>query len=319
VRAASGIVLLLASCTCAAEPFHHVDQHPLLAGLVLQPSRPARLPAAQAFSLDAQLAWSSTAVVQQRSNEQLTVDTESQEWRITGSYAVSNRWLLTAELPYRRTSGGSLDSFVENWHGFFGLPNGDRGQLPQDALRISYQRDGNSLLNITNDASGVGDIALAAGYALSQTPVHATTLWLTAKLPIGDSDELTGNDAANIGVALAHERSLGEYFCFSARLSVDKLGRGDVLSNQQRNWLYQGLVSLDWLFAKSLTLTAQLDTRSAAFSGTDLQFLGAATVLTLGGTFHFPAAWHLQLGVAEDLEVEASPDFTLLFNLRKNW
>ena len=69
--------------------------------------------------------------------------------------------------------GGELDTLIEDWHDFFGLPQGDRDKNPRDQLNIEYQRDGVLEYSQTEDSSGLGDIALSrwlpAGWTGSPT------------------------------------------------------------------------------------------------------------------------------------------------------
>ena len=58
-------------------------------------------------------------------SEAISIDGET--WRSTVSlrYGITDQWEVALDLPYIRQDGGSLDSFIEDWHGWFGLPNGD--------------------------------------------------------------------------------------------------------------------------------------------------------------------------------------------------
>ena len=40
-------------------------------------------------------------------------------------------------------------------------------------------------------------------------------------------------------------------------------------------------------------------------------------MFTLGGAIHFDSGWMLDLGVSEDVQVEASPDVTFVFGFKK--
>ena len=86
------------------------------------------------------------------------MDAEVIETRFHVEHSFWPKISLRAELPWRRVSGGSLDGFIENWHDFFGLPNGSRNRLPRDELLIEYRMADKTLLLVDESASGIGDI-----------------------------------------------------------------------------------------------------------------------------------------------------------------
>jgi hypothetical protein len=68
---------------------------------------------------------------------------------------------------------------------------------------------------------------------------------------------------------------------------------------------------------RGLHLKAQADAHTAAFNDTALDYLGDSLVLTVGGDYEFASGWQLDLGVSEDVQVEASPDVVFVVGVRK--
>jgi hypothetical protein len=303
-------------CPAFAAPFLTVDQNPLLNGFAFAPNAVARLPTTGATLYSSTLNWSSTAVIQDSTNEVLSVDTESQELRLSFAHAFSNRLTLRMQVPYRTSSGGALDGFVDDWHSLFGLPNGDRPALPQNDFRIAYERAGQTLIRNTEGGAGVGDISMAAGYQLSATPTRATSLWLNVKAPTGNSAELTGSGATDVTLTLAHEYQLSSRWQAYAQLNLAYLGTGELLPEQQRNSMLSGMLAFDYRYSRALALTLQLDGHTAAFTASNLALLGDAWILTVGGEYRW-SHWYIQVGVSEDIQVEASPDVNFVLSVGK--
>ena len=91
--------------------------------------------------------WGSSALIQSNGDEELIVDAETRETRLTLRRALGERFALQASVPYRYVGPGSLDSFIDDWHDAFGLPEGARPALPQDRFMLAYERAGAALLD----------------------------------------------------------------------------------------------------------------------------------------------------------------------------
>src|SRR3546814_14450901 len=104
-------------------------------------ARFAPLPTPQADSTDSgyriALDWTNEYVVDQSGGEDLLLDGESLRLGLNGRIR-HGQWLFGAELPLLFTGGGSLDGLIENWHDWFGLPNGGREQRPRGKYAYRY-------------------------------------------------------------------------------------------------------------------------------------------------------------------------------------
>ncbi len=307
--------LALSAIGAHADPFQSADYNPLLGGLTL--IAPARLLTNNQTSLQLALNWSSTAAIQQSANEALIVDAEIHEWRFSIDRAFGNRFQARIQLPYRTINGGSLDSLIEHWHSFFGLPRGDRPALPRNQVRIDYIRNGaNRLLIRDASRSGMGDISIDMGYRLQAEPNRATSLWSSITLPTGDADSLMGNGALTGTLAVAHTRSFERIELFGHG-AVTFRSRGGPLSEQQKSVVWQAMIGSDYRATDRFTVRAQLDGHGATFSNTGLAMMNAAYILTFGGEYALRNRWRAQFGVSEDIKVEASPDVTFAMSVAK--
>jgi hypothetical protein len=318
MRALLVVALLFTGSTALCAPFQTASQNPLLNGFLLNLTAPARLPVV-GNSVSAALNWSNTAVIQDGGDEHLVVDVESRELRLSFAHAFSDRLTLRLQVPYRTSDGGSLDGVVDGWHSFFELPNGDRPALPLNGFRIDYDPAGTTLASYSQPVSGVGDISIAGGYQLRATPTSATSLWLHLKAPTGDSAKLTGSGAADAALSLAHEQVLSSRWRAYAQLNFSYLGKGELLSELQNATVWSGLLTFDYCYSPALSLTVQFDGHTAAFADSGLALLGNAWIMTLGGEYRWRSRWYLQLGVGEDIKVEASPDVNFVISVGKDW
>ena len=283
------------------------DQNPLLAGLALPMPALTRVPGKGSIELAAAFNWGTTALVETNSREDLIVDAETREFRLQGAWGLTDRLALQWQLPYRYTGAGTLDSFIDSWHDFFGLPEGDRATLPKDQYRIAYERDNVVLIDSDASVEGLGDISVGLLYALAASERRHTTIAVDVEVPTGDADRYTGNGALDIVVVLAAEQRLGDRWTAYGQAGVSWLGDGDLLQAQQRDVVFSAMTGIGFDIASAVRLNVQLDAHSAAYEGSDIDYLGEAVILTLGGSIRFEH-WQLDLGVSEDILVEASPD-----------
>lgn len=290
-----------------AEPLHTRNQHALVALYGLPSPLPARLPAPGGGHVAGVVNWSNTEMEDLPAAGRYTLDAEVVELRMHAVHAVGERYAWRAEVPWRRTSGGSLDGFIDDWHGIFGLPGGSRRRLPEDQLLIEFEHGGTTLLRVDESASGIGDIPIAFGFQLQASERAALAAWLTVKASTGSADDLTGSGAADVAASLAAQSQPYEHWQLFGQASVAWLGEGDLMPERQERFAWTLMGGVTWDAWRSLDLTAQLEANSRLFD-LDAELDGDAVVFTLGGSWRTAGGWRFDLGLSEDLQVGASPD-----------
>ncbi len=315
ISCASAVACLIPVTGAHAEPLATRNQHPLVALYGLPMPLAARLPGAGSGRIGANLNWSNFATTDSSDQRSYTLDGEVFEVRVQAEHAMGDRFAVHGELAWRQLSGGSLDSLVENWHDLFGMPNGARDRLPEDALLIDYSAGESTLLRVENDSSGLADLPLSLGYQLTASERGAVATWLTLKVPTGKAEDLTGSGAVDVALSLAGERQLSDRWQLFGQANVAWLGNGDVLEDLQQDFAGSLLAGTTWQAWRGLELTAQLEANTAVMdTGTDLD--GDAVVLTLGGRYRTQSGWMWDFGFSEDLQVDASPDIVFLLAVR---
>lgn len=289
------------------------DQNPLLAGFELPSALPTQLPESQTWSFDTSFAWANSALVQAGARERIVIDAETRELRFAVARTFDSDYTLRMELPLRQTSGGVLDGFIDEWHEFFGLPEGARPTFARDELRILYERDGTVLIDERSRQSGIGDVSIQLGKKLSDGPL---TGWIGIKLPTGDADRLTGSGSVDAMAALAFEHRFGDRYRVFAQAAGSWLGEGDRMTAQQEDFAWSGSAGISARTVGNLRLTVQVDAHTRVFDS-DEDFLGESILLTIGGSYSIGNAWDLSFAVAEDIAVESAPDVTFIFQLKR--
>ena len=137
--------LLGAGSLAAADALHDHDNGPLTGIFGFPDSTEGALlleEGTDAWSM--LLLTASHSIADQTAAEALILDGETTRLELSYRRAVSERLELGLELPYLWHESGSLDSVIDDWHGFFGFPDGARASRPRDVLEFFYR-----------DASGV--------------------------------------------------------------------------------------------------------------------------------------------------------------------
>jgi hypothetical protein len=309
----------LFATSAAADSLPVIDQNPLLSGFEAPLSLPARIGDARSWSLETSFSWGSTALMQSSANESLLIDAETRELRLALQRGLSNGYAVRVQVPYRSMSGGSLDGFIDDWHDAFGLPEGARPSLPEDALRLFYRRDGAVLLDSRTSRQGLGDVSLEVGKSLVANPSSAVAVWTGVKLPTGDADDFTGSGSVNVSAGLIAEHRFGGRWLIYGQAAGTWMSQGDRLASEQRSVMWSAAAGLSARTFGALVLTAQLDAHTGVFDTNGLDYLGESVQLSIGGSYRFGADWLLTLGVSEDIAVESAPDVVFLFDLKKTF
>ena len=294
-----------------AAPLPLVDQNPLLIGIAQPLGVDATFPDAHATNTSAVLNWSNISLIENVGQESLVLDSELQEWRLSIVHALSSNFAMGIGIPYRKLSGGTLDSAIERWHSLLGLPNGTRPMLPQDNFTIDYERAGRSILARSSGYSGIDNLTLAFGYRPTLQSMFDCAVWLNVNLPLGNANPITQSDSTSVSINAFADRPLSSRWHAFARASFTYVEPSGLLQDWQRSTMWAGTIGFDYRATQKLSLTLQFDGHSAAFDSA-LKPLGSAWILGVGGTYSWSDRWQMQLGIGEDIKVDASPDVTFI-------
>lgn len=245
--------------------------------------------------------------------EQLILDGELHRTDLRYARRLSKRSSFSVELPWVYHGGGHLDSTIETWHEWFGLPNGNRHERPQNKLEYLYQRNSETLINIQDSQSGVGDVTLSLQHKLN-LPVELTYLWTTSiVLPTGSDKKLTGSGAYAASLTftmLSPPSSLASsqigWFASAGAVLYEHRG---LLSDYREDMLWFGQAGMNWRWTDWLVLKAQVESQSSLYRSILADMESPGLQLSAGFNARLGKRSSLELFFTEDLDVGTAPDF----------
>jgi hypothetical protein len=158
----------------------------------------------------------------------------------------------------------------------------------------------------------LGDTQVQLGKQITTEDNSASSVWISIKLPTGDSTRLTGSGHTDIALWLATQQQGNETTWLHAQLGGLYMSDTDVLKSMHKSTAWFGNFGLNYAYNNSLQLKAQFDAHSALYNS-QLDFLDTAIQLTFGGSYDFDKNNSIDIAVSEDIKTGSSPDVT--FNL----
>lgn len=309
----------MAATPVYADPVAFVDRYPV-ARLFAPPVATSAdfSNTAAAFSLTAD--WSTSATVSTRSLERLVFDAES--ITLTGRWQWQHRgWRFGVDVPLNYESGGVLDRPIDEFHQLFGLPEGDRPNLPLDDLQILYTRNGTDRFDVQGNDWGLGETHVHVGRALTQSPGRYSAWRAHLKLPTGSTRRLFGSGTFGAGVewhgmadTVWRQRSVRWF----GGAGVQWHDGSDLLSDEFRRsaaYAHAGVRMALWPAGRrpNIDAVAQVDVRSA-YIDSDLDGLGNAYALSVGGRWNRASGDAIEFVLVEDIVPRSVPD--VIFQVR---
>lgn len=240
-------------------------------------------------------------------------------------YGLRNNLEIGIDLPYIAQSRGHFNSFIQDWHKTFGLPNGGRDEAKGDQLLYSYTENGKNPFAVTDPSSGLGDVMLSVAMPVWKgAEQHPRRLALRAglKLPTGSSSDLLGSGSTDFSLRLCGEDP--QTFAAAGISWFGSLGglfmtKGEVIADRQRQAVAFGTVGFGWQPLSWLALKLQVDGHTAFYDSGLTELGDPSAQLLMGGTLELPANTKLDIAVSEDIVVNTAPDVVFHFDLRRTF
>lgn len=247
------------------------------------------------------------------------VNLDGETFRVAARLAVGlgKNWELEAEVPWLRHHGGELDATIENWHDFWGLPDGNRDEVARDLINFSYTGPA-ARFAMRRDVEGWGDISLALVRQLWQDEDQNLSLRAGVKLGTGDADELLGSGSEDYYLSLNYSagQSAGLPLLWHAQAGYLRAGDAGVIDAIQQRELWFAGLGLEWVGWHRLRLKLQLDSHAAP-TDSQVDQLGATSVqLSAGVDWLLSPDWSAEFSFSEDIAVDTAPDFVVQLGLR---
>jgi hypothetical protein len=310
---ASGMIHLTTEASSDVIPLYSYNQSPLVQIYGLPTLGPARVLDQDKVDMSVQLQIANNSTDALNNVEYLVLDGETHRLTLVFRQGLANGYEWGVELPYLSHSEGFMDNFIEDWHRTFGLRQGNRLSIPPNQINYRYIRNGTELVNVSRSTKGIGDIRLSSAMQLSHSlGERNVALRGSLKIPTGESTDLLGSGSTDLALwlSVAPGTKTADSWRGYGGGGILLLTDGDVLPDQQRNYVAFGNIGLTYRIIASLTAYVQLDAHSAFYRNSDFRQLNATAFQgLLGVLWEFTPGKYAGFSISEDLTVDASPDF----------
>lgn len=254
-----------------------------------------------------------------------SLDLDMEVWRLAPQvkYGITDDLEAGIEVPLLNFNGGFLDSFIQRFHRFFGLPNAGRDQVPDGRYSYRFDANGATRFNYSSAALGLGDIVLHLKHQLTgeDRDAPAFAIFADVKLPTGKKDRGFGTGAPDFGLGGVLEASYRRLHGY-LNLGYFANGGSDRFGDYMRGQMFAYNVAGELTLLPSWTLVVGLNGSTPLLSGAGIGewdgfpmdlvvgFRGEEAKLLGGQNF----IW--QVGFAEDITGGGpSVDFTVFLSL----
>ncbi|MDC2963804.1 DUF3187 family protein [Gammaproteobacteria bacterium] len=255
--------------------------------------------------------------------QSVTLDGESLNTELTIEYGIGNDGELSLVIPYLKHSGGNLDGFIEDWHSFFGLPDGGRRFVKKNRLLYQLKNSGRESFTLNgNSTAGLGDISFIFSKKLSGGKKERWKVSAGVKFPSGKSSDLFGSEFTSF-FSMAHYSNPTIFkfprLYFNQTLGILKNNSDKLFETKIRRFVYFGSSQIGWRIKERLNLKAQIDYHTPFYSSNLKQLGSTSAQLVLGGSIKVGKTISLDLLLSEDIATDTAPDVTFTFGLRQTF
>ncbi|PIR20654.1 MAG: hypothetical protein COV45_04945 [Deltaproteobacteria bacterium CG11_big_fil_rev_8_21_14_0_20_47_16] len=252
-----------------------------------------------------------------------TMDMEELRTALNFDYGLPFGIEVGLEIPFIKTSSGFLDPFIQDYHKFFGFPNGGRELVPNNQFQAQVSRGGAIIYSFTETAFSLSDISFRVkGQIADEGPVMPAISWMfLIKAPTGKPSKGTGSGTWDPGLGFALQKSWGRFHAYINGQQFVTVGLGALNNNMSFgyfNWMAAGEIS----FTQRYSGVVELYGSTPLFNGMNVsRWDGQSMDMIVGiqGRYPYSGAFkefHWQLGFAEDVNSAGpSVDFTAFLNV----
>lgn len=222
------------------------------------------------------------------------------------------------EVPFAHTSGGVMDSFLIDWHDFWGLPDQDRDTSARNAWDVHATRNGAEVYRMDTAPAELMDVPLTLTLGLVDPADGGFGVAVRGgiELPTGDVDRGFGSGSldASAGVLLEQRFDCVRLHGWAQGTATGVDGAtGHAADGEDvfADVVHVGL-GAEWMVSGGLAAVGQVTWETSTLR--DLAFERVArdqVLLWVGGRFWLGTGWHAEVAICEDLNGYVSPDFSV--------
>ena len=188
-------------------PIELGDQYPLaLRHLSLRPTSPETLSSGET-EMRSGFSWTNTLNYE---SDQLLVDAESRVLEIGVRHGIGHKVEISSRLPVVWQGSGELDSLIDAWHRFFGLPDGARDEIANGGYALSGVNSEGTGFDVSTEGVGIGDLAFGAKYLVSAGNETLPAISATAEILLPTGKSGFGQDAVDFSFGLLGSKRFGQ-------------------------------------------------------------------------------------------------------------
>jgi hypothetical protein len=265
----------------------------------------------QGWSYSHALYITNTYQLDHEGSERAVIDVENTRYDLQLGYS-QQLWHFNINLSLVDNQPGHLDSTIEDWHDFWGLPQGGRDRAVNDRLQLSYEKDGETIFRTSQSGNGLADIQLSAGYSLDEN----SRIWMALELPSNSNNELISNDRIDLAFWLSTQHPLSENNLGYASIGTTLIGNGGVFKDRLNEAVLFAQGGTVYHYSETLQFLLQADYHSPIVQNSDLHALGHS--LQAQFALRLPRLignhW-LEVFFSEDIWPGHAPDITFAIRL----
>jgi hypothetical protein len=248
-------------------------------------------------------------------NESYIIDTENLQLSLQYIAAITKNLEIGIDVSFVSSSAGSLDSFINDWHDTFNLVDHGRDDREIDLYEISFIQNGETLLSVSEEASGVSDTNIFIGYQLlsgQSYPYRKLALRFNWNIPTGDSTTLSGSGSNDLSawVDYSQMKKLWDYeFALSLSSGLLTISGAEVLADHVNKVIGFSKFRLSTELTHHWSVNASLNMHTPFYHLTKIKALnGIGVEVDTGGQYSISPRHSIFFGLVEDINVGVSTD-----------
>ncbi len=291
-------------------PFDWISQHPLTLTVLQFPAEQAYVLLPGETRIGYRIDLANVFLKEQSGTALVDIDLEGLRQTLSYRRGFESGWELGVFVPFQYNSHGFMDGIIESWHGFFGLPNGDRPLFAKKQYNYVVASGNEFKIAGESDEFGIGDIVLTGKYLYKpetgKSPAIAGRVGL--KLPTGDAGAQLGSGGFDFGVNVIAQKTYGRWILYGQTGYIFTGGNDFGLKG---NDVIQATFAAEYQRNRRLSWIGQFQ------RNTNPYFTGADNIdvdtleMALGWKYLFGRNLLWEGGFSEDVVVDSGPDFAI--------
>ncbi len=245
-----------------------------------------------------------------------SIDLETSLFNMRYNYGITNNIEMGFQVSVISYNSGSMDNIINSYHSAIGVRTG-KEYSPNNEYRYKLTDGYTNTFLGTPPRTGMGDSVLSLKWNLINSPENGFSLALvsSAKIPTGSMkyEMSNGRGDASAGFSLKYKKDkwIGYFNGYGVYVS-NSFGNPDIKLRS----FGSASITLEYLLHPKISILAQLDGKSSAFSSHTVYLSRPIVMFSMGANWKVRSTSVLQFSFTEDITITV-PDFTMQMNWRE--